>query len=402
MDKIFLDKCHWKGKYRLTVTFRYKEQLVKELKSIGFRWSPDLSSWYHDFSNENIRKIYTKFASDARIDLSRLSKKVPSKSLKGIKMLQFRGKVGPESMKLLTRFEEYLIVNRYSKSTIPTYIHCVQSFLGYFSERPLSEITSDDIQDYNFNFVISEGYSTSYQRQFIGALRLFYKHIVKSYINPEDLQRPAKSKDLPIVLSHDEIREILKVTTNLKHKAALSTIYSAGLRVSELIALQISDIDSQRKLIRVHHGKGRKDRYVKLSESLLYLLRRYYLEYRPKKYLFEGQRGLKYSTTSIRKVLSRSCSRANILKKVTPHTLRHSYATHMLELGVDLRYVQAMLGHKKPETTMIYTHVSTAKVSELANPLDEIVKEELKQLRDNVNKKPLKSPFTPPGEWDYL
>ena len=148
-------------------------------------------------------------------------------------------------------------------------------------------------------------------------------------------------------------------------------------------------------------SKGRKDRVVKLSEANLYLLRQYYRAYTPARYLFEGPGGGKYSAGSIRKVISKACAKAGIKKKVSPHTLRHSYATHLLELGVDLRYVQAMLGHSRPETTMIYTHISTLKIQEMANPFDELVKEEIEKLQDNAHKKLPKDAIIPDKRWGF-
>ncbi len=149
------------------------------------------------------------------------------------------------------------------------------------------------------------------------------------------------------------------------------------------------------------HRNILRSRYVKMSQANLVLLRQYYRKYRPRLYLFEGSDGSQYSSTSIRKILQRACHTSGINKRVTPHTLRHSYATHLLELGVDLRYVQAMLGHSRPETTMIYTHISTAKIQNMANPFDELVQEEIAAQRDNGNKKLQKGSIIPENYWGY-
>ena len=155
-------------------------------------------------------------------------------------------------------------------------------------------------------------------------------------------------------------------------------------------------------LIKIRLSKGRKDRIVRLSEANLYLLRKYYRVYKPKRFLFEGPGHSKYSAGSVRKIISRACAASGIKKRVSPHTLRHSYATHLLELGVDLRYVQAMLGHSRPETTMIYTHISTVKIQEMANPFDELVKEEMDKLQDNGNKMLPKDAIIPDNKWGIL
>jgi len=301
----------------------------------------------------------------------------------------------------IKQFQYYLESQRYSKSTQSSYIGFISSFLGYFNNQKSFGISLADIHRYNSQVIIRSGYSVSYQRQFIGALKLFYGHVLHCSFDIQDLERPQKEKRLPEVLNKQEIKAILRNTRNIKHRGILSTIYSAGLRIGELLNLRLRDIDANRMLLRVEMSKGRKDRYIKLSQANLVLLREYYKKYRPKYYLFEGVGGNQYSSGSIRKILARACYKSSIKKRVTPHTLRHSYATHMLELGVDLRYVQAMLGHSKPETTMIYTHISTAKIQNLANPFDELVKEEMESLRDNSNKIDQKGALIPSNYWGY-
>jgi len=301
----------------------------------------------------------------------------------------------------LEQFNYYLESQRYSKSTQSAYMGFISSFLGYFTNRESIGISLADIYRYNSQVIIRSGYSVSYQRQFISALKLFYGYVIHCSFEIEDLERPAKEQRLPEVLNKKEIKAILRNTRNIKHRSILSTIYSAGLRIGELLNLRIKDLDANRMLLRVEMSKGRKDRYIKMSQDNLVLLREYYKKYRPQYYLFEGVGGNQYSSGSIRKILARACYKSSIKKRVTPHTLRHSYATHMLELGVDLRYVQAMLGHSKPETTMIYTHISTAKIQNLANPFDELVREEMESLRDNSNKIDQKGAFIPANYWGY-
>jgi site-specific recombinase XerD len=186
------------------------------------------------------------------------------------------------------------------------------------------------------------------------------------------LQRPDKEQALPTVLSTAEITNILKAAENLKHKAILTVIYSAGLRIGEVVKLKIKDIDSERKQIRIEQGKGKKDRYTLLSAKTLELLRAYFTAYRPKEYLFEGQDGGQYSTRSIQAFFQEICRKAGIKKKVSVHTLRHSFATHLLENGTDLRYIQALLGHESTKTTEIYTHVTTKGFDQIKSPLDNL------------------------------
>jgi len=179
-----------------------------------------------------------------------------------------------------------------------------------------------------------------------------------------------KEQTLPTVLSEEEIVAIFNETINIKHKCMLMLAYSAGIRVGELLALKIKDIDSDRMQIRIEQSKGKKDRYTLLSAKILKILRQYYRAYKPKEWLFEGVNGGKYSPRSIQNVLKRAAEAARIKKKVSMHTLRHSFATHLLERGTDLRYIQVLLGHGSSKTTEVYTHVTTKGISQVKSPID--------------------------------
>jgi site-specific recombinase XerD len=192
-----------------------------------------------------------------------------------------------------------------------------------------------------------------------------------------EVKRPRKDKKLPVILSKEEVAKILSSIDNLKHKAILMLTYSAGLRVGEVVKLKLEDIDSKRMLIHIKGSKGRKDRYTMLSETALDILRKYWREYKPGKWLFEGARAGRYlSTRTVEKILEHACEKANIRKDVSVHTLRHSFATHLLEGGTDLRYIQEILGHKDSKTTEIYTHVSTKSIGKIKSPLDTLGLEE--------------------------
>ena len=184
------------------------------------------------------------------------------------------------------------------------------------------------------------------------------------------VERPMKKERLPQVLAKEEVLDMINCTRNLKHRCIIKLLYSAGLRRSELLNLKLVDIESARMLIKIKDGKGKKDRYTLLSNGLLDELRTYYREYRPKKYLFEGNEGVRYSASSVAKIVARSAQWAKIKKPVTPHMLRHSFATHLLEQGVDLRYIQTLLGHNSSRTTEIYTHVAVNGLKSIKNLLD--------------------------------
>ncbi|WKU18568.1 tyrosine-type recombinase/integrase [Advenella alkanexedens] len=179
-----------------------------------------------------------------------------------------------------------------------------------------------------------------------------------------------KEKTLPVVMSEEETIRVLRAIENVKHKAILMTIYSAGLRISECINLKIKDIDSKRMQIRIEQSKGKRDRYTILSEKTLIILRTYFMEYKPKDYLFEGQKGGAYSSRSIQNIFKAAVLKAKIQKEVTVHTLRHSFATHLLENGTSLCYIQSLLGHSSSKTTEVYTHITTKGMEQLKSPMD--------------------------------
>ena len=248
----------------------------------------------------------------------------------------------------------------------------MKSFVKEFGERDLESISTQQINEYIFKLIRTKDISTSQQNQRISAIKFYYEQVrgrKKAYYK---INRPKKVKGLPKILTVEEVELILKHCNNLKHKCILMTLYSGGLRRSELINLKIKDIDSGRMLIRISQSKGKKDRHTLLSVTLLKLLRDYYKFCKPKYWLFEGQGGGQYSATSIANILRKALKKARIDKHATPHTLRHSFATHLLEQGINLRYIQEILGHSSITTTEIYTHVSSKQLTKIKNPLDNL------------------------------
>jgi site-specific recombinase XerD len=243
-------------------------------------------------------------------------------------------------------------------------------FIAFYNNKNTEMLTNRDVEVFFETVYIKRSYSISTQRQFISALKLFVNFYPTIKIDNLQLERPKKSKILPTVLSPEDVINLLRVTKNLKHRAILALLYSAGLRISELLQLELRHINIDRKQLVIKNSKGRKDRYVVLADSFMPLLKNYYFTYKPKRYFVEGPNETMYSASSIRKFLAKNCKAANIHKHVTPHTLRHSYATHLLEHGINLRHIQELLGHSKPETTMIYTHVARKDLMEIKSPLD--------------------------------
>jgi site-specific recombinase XerD len=261
---------------------------------------------------------------------------------------------------------------RYSRNTVHVYTDCFTEFINYYASKELEEITQADILAYLRYLIEERCVSTSYQNQAINSIKFYYEKIAGRNRETFFIDRPRKEKFLPSVLSEAEVKRIIDSIHNLKHKCLIMTAYSAGLRVSELLDLKVTDIDSTRMLIRVFQGKGRRDRVTLLSTKLLEMLREYYREYRPKDYLFEGVTGGRYSERSIQNVLKRACRDARVFKHCTMHTLRHSFATHLLEHNTDIRYIQELLGHANAKTTQIYTHITTRGLDQLKSPLDNL------------------------------
>ncbi|WP_241780993.1 tyrosine-type recombinase/integrase [Cochleicola gelatinilyticus] len=277
----------------------------------------------------------------------------------------------PDLISLVESYKKWMYEKRLAENTITTYSEATFRFLKYLLQHDAKEITPLWIKRFNYDYIITNGYSISYQNQCISGIKR-YIEFRGIDLDIDEIERPRKSQTLPEILSKDEVKRILDCTRNLKHKALLTLLYSGGLRIGEALSMKLTDVDSDRMLLFVQGAKGRKDRYTLLSEKFLNLLREYYKIYRPKKLLFEGQTGLHYSPVSARQVLKRSASKAMITKNIRLHTLRHSFATHLLESGTDIRYIQELLGHNSPKTTMIYTHVTSNSLRNIKNPFDDL------------------------------
>jgi len=270
---------------------------------------------------------------------------------------------------------EYMQLNNYSESTFNTYHNMVLRFLNTFKGHSLSKINDfgvEEIDTYHKVWIQKSAPSASLINQSVNAIKLYYKVISKQSLKLDDVSRPMKNKNLPTIYSQDEIRRIITSIANIKHRTMIFLIYSSGLRVSELINMDKEDVAIDRKMVLIKGGKGRKDRYSVLADSVITMIKEYLLKYKPEKYLFEGQYGGKYSSTSLRKILHRAKSKAGVSTPGSIHTLRHSFATHLLENGTDLRYIQELLGHNSSKTTEIYTHVSTLNISKITSPGDMI------------------------------
>lgn len=346
---------HWtakiikhRGENRIAVYFEKNNILIDRIKQVeGARWSSQKTLWHVPDTAEN----------RIRFKIVPLEKTIPS----------------AEGIAQIEKFKHWLLSKRYSNSTITTYTEALKSFLTFFNEKPVAEITNDDVIRYNNEYILNNHLSSSFQNQIVNSIKLFFKTVRETKIEIDKIHRPKRAKLLPNVLSKEEVKLILNAHSNLKHKTMLSLIYSCGLRCGELLTLQPVHIDSKRNIVLIKNAKEKKDRIAPLSPKILDMLREYYKSYKPINYLFEGQTpGTPYDDRSLQQVLKQALQKAQITKPATLHWLRHSYATHLLESGTDLRYIQELLGHSSSKTTEIYTHVSTKSLQQIKSPFDDL------------------------------
>lgn len=356
---------------RILVRFPYDQELVSCIKTIKEAcWSPDEKSWILPNERHMTNLLFKTFKGIAWIKLIKPTKKDPEISTKKRRIGNvINGNRGPA----ILEFIEYLKSKRFSPNTIDTYNDALHIFLEYMSVKVIEDIDNYDVIRFNNDYILAKGLSASYQNQVVNAIKLFFDKLRNKKLNISDVHRPRAEKKLPNVLSKEEVKNILETPTNLKHRSMLSLIYACGLRRSELLNICLTDVNRHRMTLHIRQSKGKKDRIVPLSAKLLEMLTDYWKAYKPQKWLFEGQHaGEQYSEKSLESVLKQSVKKTGILKPVTLHWLRHSYATHLLENGTDLRYIQELLGHNSSKTTEIYTHVSTKSIEKIKSPFDDL------------------------------
>lgn len=274
-----------------------------------------------------------------------------------------------------TAYLKFMLSRNYSRNTIETYYYYFLLFINSFpmlNIHTINNFTSKEINAYHENLKESTGGSTTRLNQSVNAIKLYYREVIGSDLELQSIVRPKKERTLPKVWSLEEIGRIISNIDNLKHKTLISLMYSSGLRVSEVLNLKPKDICRERMQLTVRGGKGKKDRYTILAKKSLELLEQYFREYKPREFLFEGQFGGPYSDSSVRKFLNEAVAKSKVKPHRGTHTLRHSFATHLLEGGTDLRYIQGLLGHNSSRTTEIYTHISNAHLRTIKSPLDGI------------------------------
>ena len=337
------------------------------------KWSKEFSMAYVKNTKQNLDAIFKGFKGVAWINANSFfphykSGKEPSTiSLENLR----KPKKDPNRIKCPASYIQKLEIGRYSLNTAKTYTYKFETFINHFNTDDLLSINEQMIKDYLQNLVW-EGKSDSYINQMINSIKFYYEHVMGMPNRFYAIDRPRKKQSLPKVISKDDVKALIKCSNNLKHKCIMSLLYSAGLRRAELLDLKIENIDSKRMVINVINGKGGKDRITLLSHQVLTDLRAYFKEWQPKVYLFEGPKHSQYSAASVSTIVKNAAKKAKINKLVTPHILRHSFATHLLESGTDLRYIQVLLGHNSTKTTELYTEVAIHNIKTIKNPLDSL------------------------------
>ncbi|MFT6947590.1 MAG: integrase/recombinase XerD [Vicingaceae bacterium] len=367
--KITLKHLMLKGEKKIGMQFypnKVMNALVRSLPYVKFNKQFNMA--YITNTKENLDLIFNVFRGVAWVDGKYF---FLNKTLNNNNLAISKKTIQNIPTEIPAKYLDKLILKKYADNTVKVYCSMFKQYIRYYIDKPIDELTELEIRAYLKHLVLA-GKSDSYLGQMVNAIKFYYEIVLSMPNRFYEIERPQKRERLPKVLSKADVVAMIKGTQNLKHKCIIGLIYSAGLRRSELLALTIGDIDSKRMTIRVVDSKGRKDRITTLSNTILQLLRLYYKDYNPKDFLFEGQKGFQYTGASILKVVDQAAKRANIAQKVTPHMLRHSFATHLLEDGTDLRKIQNLLGHSSLKTTEVYTHLAINYQVDINNPLDSL------------------------------
>ncbi len=357
----------------MALSFKYSEEIFTILKkSPVVHWHKEKRVFVVAATGEVLKKLQAQLTGKAWLWLSQ---ELAVKDVALLRQLWEQTFCKPEDfISCPLAFLEKLFLLNYSQNTIRTYHSLLLRFLNWHKHVGLPKIQQFkemEINEYHRQMVQAGTYSYSFVNQSINAIKFYYQRSLgRADVHLANVERPEKPERLPTVLSKQDVARIMAATYNQKHRCLLQLLYAGGLRIGEVINLKITDVQSARNLLFIRGGKGKKDRTTLLSQKLLESLRLYYREYKPKEWLFEGQFGGQYTVQSVRKVFNEAVLRAGVQTKVTPHTLRHSFATHLLEQGTDLRYIQTLLGHKNSKTTEIYTHVTSHALDKIVSPLD--------------------------------
>ena len=360
------------GKKQIGLQFHPDKLIQTIIKGLpGIKWSHKFGMAFLPNTKENLNTIFDEFNGLVWVNTSNFfDGKTKAKGAEAISVDYYRKRKLSEGYRACPEeFYQKLELKLYAINTAKSYIGKFETFINHFKDIPLVEIGELEIKSYLQQLVIA-GKSDSYVNQMVNSIKFYYETVMGMPNRFYAIDRPRKKEKLPKVISKEEVQLLINYTSNIKHRCIVSLLYSAGLRRGELLNLKITDIDSKRMIINVVQGKGNKDRITILSKNVLEELREYFKEWKPQTYLFEGSPNKRYSGQSVSKIISKSAKKAGIRKNVTPHMLRHSFATHLLESGTDLRYIQVLLGHNSSRTTETYTQVATNHIKSISSPID--------------------------------
>ncbi len=367
-QNIRLLKDTHRGVLVVAMQFAYNKEIIHLIRQFeGVRWSKSKGYWYFLAAYFDLHLFFETLHKTAYIDYSALSGKasIKKEALKSEKETVVKPEI-PQA------YYDLLDQKRYSESTKKTYLNYFGDFINAFRNRALEQIRPEEINPYILKLIRERKISASQQNQRINAIKFYYEKVLRREKQYFDISRPRKIKALPKVIAEEEVVNMLKAASNTKHKLIIALLYSAGLRRNELLNLRKEDIVISKKMIFVRGGKGKKDRSTLLSELVMKLLDVYYKEFKPNYWVIEGVNRKRYSETSVVNTVKSIAKKAGVSIVVTPHILRHSFATHLLEQGTDLRYIQELLGHSSSKTTEIYTHISKKALANIISPLDHI------------------------------
>lgn len=361
LANIFIDKKEG----ILYLQFPYDETVVNSVRRLEGQWWHQNAKTWSVFDTKNNRQCINNIFKQANYQIV-----VKDKNYINEERLRFKQKATREN--LPQTYLQQLILENKSKRTIEIYVSFVAQFLYYFKEVEVETLETAKIRDYVLVHRERMNYSESYQNQMVSALKSYYWIMHKRKFETGEMPRPKNGRVLPKVLPKEDVQKIFNTCLNQKHRIILLLLYGFGMRVGEVTALQMHHIDFDNNRLYIIKGKGRKDRTLPIPVGIKAEILKYIERYLPYRYFIEGFNNAPYTTSSIQKMVKETSKKAGINKVVTPHILRHCYATHMLEKGIDLRYIQRLLGHKSSKTTEIYTHVSMEKLSTLSNPMEDI------------------------------
>ncbi len=369
-----LERGNHKGQAIWLLKFAYDKAIIDKLRAaVPLRWSKTKGSWYGPGTEEfliRVREVYPD------ISLGEMQPPVENDTTfvqpAENPVLSANG-YNTEIQEQVEKFIHLMETERLAGSTVQTYSEALRIFLQHIHPKPIDTICNDDVNQFLHQYAFQRKLSISWHRTIISALKLYFRRFEGKKLDPERIRYPKKDKLLPHVLDQKDIEKMIKLTKNRKHRSMLSLIYACGLRRGDLLNLKPRDIDSKRQQLFIRGGKGRKDRVVGIPQKMIESLREYYLQYRPKVWLFEGQKpGEQYSERSIQLVLKQALERAGLRSDASLHWLRHSFATHTLENGIDITYIKELLGHSSIRTTEIYTHVSREKMRQIRSPFEDL------------------------------